>query len=234
VTLTVTAGSLARRSAVGGGGFGPWGLALLGGLALLAALLRRKSEGGNPRSGAAKPAALALGLVLAGSVLFAASPARAAGAGPWYGGVQLNVIQPAGGRHSATAGFKGWTLLFGRHLGRHFALEIDRASYSDNPETLTATANWVNWGLRGLYFPWRSQGAFAPFVLAGVGHQYEYRGDNSEPSNNSASVGLGFTSQPWAAPVAIRADLELQHGFGGGYNDKIFNLGVVFSFGVTH
>ena len=231
VTLKVAAGSLARRSAVGGGGFGPWGLALLGGLALLAALLRRKSEGGNPRSGAAKPAALALGLVLAGSVLFAASPARAAGAGPWYGGVQLNVIQPAGGRHSATAGFKGWTLLFGRHLGRHFALEIDRASYSDNPETLTATANWVNWGLRGLYFPWRSQGAFAPFVLAGVGHQYEYRGDNSEPSNNSASLGLGFTSQPWAAPVAIRADLEVQHGFGGGYNDKIFNLGVVFHFG---
>jgi len=233
ITLKVAAGALAQRSGTGGGAFGPWGLAILATLALLIVLLRRKSGDRGPNTSATKIAALAVGLVLMSSVLFTAPPAQAAGAGAWYAGVQGNVIEPAGGRNSATAGFKGWTLLFGRHLGKHFALEIDRASYSDHPKTLTATANWVNWGLRGLYFPWKSQVAFAPFVFAGVGHQYEYRGDNSELSNNSASLGLGFTSQPWSAPVEIRADIEAQHGFGGGYTDKIFSLGVVCAFGAS-
>ena len=222
VTLKVAAGSLAVRGGAGGGAFGPWGLAILAGLTLLIAMARKKGSTRRPRGG--KAAMFVLGLVLIGSALFTAIPARAAGA--WYVGLQANVIKPAGGRNSATAGFNGWTFLFGRHLGKHFAVEFDRAYYSDNPRTLTATANWVNWGLRGLYFPWKSQGAFAPFVLAGLGHQYEYRGDGSEPSNNSASLGLGFTSQPWSGPVAIRAELEAQHGFGGGYTDRVFTLGV--------
>ena len=238
ITLKVAAGALAAHNGAGGGAFGPGSLALLAVLAILITLLRRSrpqhSQGPLAMKTSTRSTLLAwaIGAIGLSTLLFSATPARAADAtGPWYLGVQGNVLKAAGGRNSATAGFKGWTLLFGRHLGQHFALEIDRASYSDYPETLTATANWVNWGLRGLYFPCKSQGAFAPFIFAGVGHQYEYQGDNSELSNNSASLGLGFTSQPWSAPVAIRADIEAQHGFGGGYTDKIFSLGVVFGFG---
>lgn len=59
-------------------------------------------------------------------------------------------------------------------------------------------------------------------------------GGGSEPTNNSASLGIGFTSQPWFIPLAIRAELEAQYGFGGGYTDRIASLGPVFGFGRSH
>jgi len=209
-SIYVRRGKLARRGGPGGGSIGAWGLLYLAGLLTLRLMSRR-----------------CLGALLAAALLLPIG--AAADSGPWYVAGQLNSLV-APGRDVSPDGATGWTLLGGRRINKHFSGELSYSYYGDDPRSLKATANWEHIGLRGLWYPWANDDGFAPFALAGVGHQYEFRGDDSETSANTLSFGAGFVSQPWDSPVAIRVELEVQHGMGG-FTDRIVSGGLLVPFG---
>ncbi|HET7674677.1 MAG TPA: choice-of-anchor D domain-containing protein, partial [Gammaproteobacteria bacterium] len=216
VSLTIVRGDLTVKNG-GGGAMSLWVLAML--CLISAPAIRRRSI--TP--------ALILAATVWGACLVPA-PARAADASGWYAGLQLNLIKPDNARTASTSGFSGRTLTGGRYFGNHFALEVQRAYHSDHPRSLYGIANWVTWGVNALWYPRLSSDTISLFVFVGAGHEFEYRGDGSEPSTNYANAGFGVTRRIGTSPFRIRVDVQTQHAFSGGFNDFVGSLGVTYSF----
>ncbi|MGH8271314.1 MAG: beta strand repeat-containing protein, partial [Gammaproteobacteria bacterium] len=171
-------------------------------------------------------AALLIFMLAGGNALAAGNTGNA-----WYVGGEANVIKTDSDRNVATHGFKGWGLYAGKELGR-FSLEFNAAYHSDYPKSLSAAANWVTYGVNGLwFFAGRRNAAFSPFALAGAGLMRQYRGDNSEFWSGYDALGIGFTSRPWSAPLRLRVALQFQATFAGNYGDFVAAIGIEIPFG---